>query len=121
MMKHIDLLYFSSKEKSHYALIKNLSRLTKSQLYKRKCKTYPCKRCLNSFHTKERLNQHSKYCYGCGNLQYTRKVLILDISISSCVVSPHPLFRGNMCDSSGLRRFELAIFLFSIVILCERS
>ena len=23
---------------------------------------YPCKRCLNSFHTKERLNQHSKYC-----------------------------------------------------------
>ena len=27
-----------------------------------KCKAYPCERCLNSFHTKERLNQHSKYC-----------------------------------------------------------
>ena len=62
MMKHINLLYFTSREKSHYAFIKNLSTLTKSQLYKRKCKTYPCKRCLNSFHTKERLNQHSKYC-----------------------------------------------------------
>ena len=45
-------------------------------------------------------------------MQYTRKVLRLDISISSCVVSPHPLFRGNMCDSSGLRRFELAVFLY---------
>ena len=51
---HIDLLNFTSKEKSHYAFIKNFSRLTKSQLYKRKCKTYPCKRCLNSCHTKER-------------------------------------------------------------------
>ncbi len=50
---HIDLLCITSKEKSHCAHIKNLSRLTKSQLYKRKCKTYPCKRCLNSFHTKE--------------------------------------------------------------------
>ena len=29
---HIDLLYFTSKEKSHYAFIKNLSRLTKSQI-----------------------------------------------------------------------------------------
>ena len=63
MMKHT--LTFSTllqRTKSHYAFIKHLSRLTKSQLYKRKCKTYPCKRCLNSFHTKERLNQHSKYC-----------------------------------------------------------
>ena len=59
---HIDLLYFSVGKNSHYTNIKNFSRLTKSQIYKRKCKTYPCKRCLNSFHTKERLNQHSKYC-----------------------------------------------------------
>ena len=59
---HIDLLYFTSNEKSDYAFIKNLSRLTKSQQSKKRCKTYPCKRCLNSFHTKERLNLHSKYC-----------------------------------------------------------
>ena len=37
---HIDLLHFTLKEKSHYAFIKNLSRLTKSQLYKRKCIIY---------------------------------------------------------------------------------
>ena len=55
---HIDLLHFTSKEKSHFAFIRNLSRLTKSQLYKRKCKRYPWKRCLNSFHTKERLDRH---------------------------------------------------------------
>ena len=37
---HIDLLYFTSKEKSHYAFIKNFTTLTKSQLSKRKCKKY---------------------------------------------------------------------------------
>ena len=47
--RHVDLLYFTNKETTHHAYIKNFSRLVNSQVNKSKHKSYPCKRCLNIF------------------------------------------------------------------------
>ena len=60
------------------------------------------------------------YCYGFGNSHYTIKVPRWDISVSSCVVSPIPLYRGNMCDLLGLRSSD-SRFSFTIVILVHKA
>ena len=57
------------------------------------------------------------YCYGCGNLHYTIKVLRLVIPVSLRAVRfPHRCLEG-ISVFTGLRHFEIAVFLFSIIIL----
>ncbi|PFX13987.1 hypothetical protein AWC38_SpisGene21896 [Stylophora pistillata] len=59
---HIDLLFITEGEKTHYCLIKSMSRLISSQLSKAKNKKYICRRCLNYFGTQKLLDIHSELC-----------------------------------------------------------
>ena len=53
LQKTIDLFLFSKDEKQHYSLIKNFSRLTRSQITSDRRKIHICKKMSFSFH-KER-------------------------------------------------------------------
>ena len=60
----IDLFYYEEDGKSHYSLIKNFSRLVRSQITKRTNEPIQiCKRCFSHFTTQELLDKHMKYCY----------------------------------------------------------
>ena len=59
---HIDLLYISDSDINHYVLIKNMSRLIKSQLSLHKCQTFICSYCLHGCKTKEILDRHVERC-----------------------------------------------------------
>ena len=59
----IDLFLFEKDGKSHYGLIKNFSRLTRSQITSdANRKIYICKRCLCHFTKKDLFEKHIKYC-----------------------------------------------------------
>ena len=58
----VDLLLISDDEKQHYCLIKSLSRLLASEVSKTKYKRYFCRRCLNSYDSEDKLQQHQEYC-----------------------------------------------------------
>ena len=61
--KTIDLFLFSKDEKQHYSLIKNFSRLTRSQITSHSSsKLHICKKCLTHFTKKYLFKRHSKYC-----------------------------------------------------------
>ena len=62
--KSIDLFLFEEDGKSHYTLIKNLSRLIRTQMTKSKVigGVYICKRCLCHFAVKNSFEKHEKYC-----------------------------------------------------------
>ena len=61
--KTIDLFLFSKDENQHYSLIKNFSRLTRSQITSHSSsKVHICKKCLTHFTKKYRFKRHSKYC-----------------------------------------------------------
>ena len=64
--KSIDLFLFEEDGKSHYSLIKNLSRLIRTQMTKSKVigGVYICKRCLCHFAVKNSFEKHEKYCSG---------------------------------------------------------
>ena len=53
---HVDLLYLTNNETTHYAYFQNFSRLVSSQVYKSKHRSYPCKRCLNIFRSQQGLS-----------------------------------------------------------------
>jgi hypothetical protein len=59
---HIDLLYLTEKNKSHYCLIQNLSRMLRSQVTKHEEKVYLCRMCLNKFDSEINLKDHKTYC-----------------------------------------------------------
>ncbi|KAL4101236.1 hypothetical protein QTP88_021256 [Uroleucon formosanum] len=61
---HIDLMYLrkDNKNKGHYCWIKDLWKLCGSQMTKDGHKRLLCKMCLNSFDTKNKLNDHKHYC-----------------------------------------------------------
>ena len=62
-IKTIDLFLYEENGKCHYSLIKNFSRLIRSQ--KTKCSSYPikiCKRCFNHFTSELKLQKHINYC-----------------------------------------------------------
>ena len=60
----IDLFFYEEDGKSHYSLIKNFSRLVRSQITKRTNEPIQiCKRCFCHFTTPELLDKHIKYCY----------------------------------------------------------
>ena len=61
--KSIDLFLFSKDENQHYSLIKNFSRLTRSQITSHSSsKVHICKKCLTHFTKKYLFKKHTKYC-----------------------------------------------------------
>ena len=61
--KSIDLFLFSEDEKQHYSLIKNFSRLVRSQITKDTTrKLHICKKCLNHYTKQHLLEKHSLNC-----------------------------------------------------------
>ena len=61
--KTIDLFLFSKDENQHYSLIKNFTRLTRSQITcHSSSKVHICKRCLTHFTKKYLFKKHSRYC-----------------------------------------------------------
>ena len=60
----VRLFFQRSKDgqKSHYCVVKNMSRLVSSQLSNKKSKKYVCDFCLNSFGTEDLLSKHDEYC-----------------------------------------------------------
>ena len=61
--KAIDLFLHSDAEKQHYSLIKNFSRLVRSQyISHRSTKIYIYKKCLTHYTKEELLEKHIKYC-----------------------------------------------------------
>ncbi|XP_018360238.1 PREDICTED: uncharacterized protein LOC108759354, partial [Trachymyrmex cornetzi] len=63
--KYINLLYLQDPcddNVGHFAWIKNLSRLVRSQLTRKKVKKYFCDRCLHYFSTSEKLQSHEVDC-----------------------------------------------------------
>ncbi|XP_076301552.1 uncharacterized protein LOC143219489 [Lasioglossum baleicum] len=64
LQRHVNLLLLRNRElkHTHYACIKQLSRLVSSQLSKREHRKYICDRCLQYFHTQQRLDEHSNDC-----------------------------------------------------------
>ena len=61
--KSIDVFLFSEDENQHYSLIKNFSRLMRSQITShRSSKIYIYKKCFTHFTKKYLLKSHTKYC-----------------------------------------------------------
>ena len=60
--KSIDLFFHSDGEKRHYSLIKNFSRLVRSQKTKDSRKLFICKKCLTHFTKEDLLEKHILYC-----------------------------------------------------------
>ena len=61
--KTIDLFLLSHGEKQHYSLLKNFTRLTRSQYTSHKSsKIYICKKCLTHYTKEDLLEKHILYC-----------------------------------------------------------
>ena len=61
--KSIDLFLYSEEEKQHYSLIKNFTRLVRSQYTShRSSKIYICKKCLTHLTKEDLLEKHISYC-----------------------------------------------------------
>ncbi|XP_018364701.1 PREDICTED: uncharacterized protein LOC108762267 [Trachymyrmex cornetzi] len=63
--KHVNLLYLQDPRNdsiSHFAWIKNLSRLVSSQLTRKEHKKYFCDRCLHYFDSSQKLQTHKVDC-----------------------------------------------------------
>ena len=60
--KSIDLFLFSEDENQHYSLIKNFSRLARSQITSDRRKIHICKKCFTHFRKKYLFKKHSRYC-----------------------------------------------------------
>ena len=62
-LKSIDLFFLTKDGKQHFSLIKNFSRLIRSQLTKDTTKKiFICKRCINHHTNEELFEKHIKYC-----------------------------------------------------------
>ena len=62
LQKTIDLFLFSKDEKQHYSLIKNFSRLVRSQITSDMRKIHICKKCLTHFTKLDLFEKHISYC-----------------------------------------------------------
>ena len=74
--KHIiNLFLISHKDKSHYCLIKNLSRLLSSQSSQTEHKNYYCRNCLQGYYSEEALSKHFPYCneHGCVRIELPKE------------------------------------------------
>ena len=64
---HVNVLYFNEGRKSHYVLIRNMSRLLRSQVSGHREGLFFCNYCLHACYSQEILNRHLEKCkqYGC--------------------------------------------------------
>ena len=62
LQKTTDLFLFSKDEKQHYSLIKNFSRLVRSQITLDTRKIHICKKCLTHFTKLDLFEKHITYC-----------------------------------------------------------
>ena len=63
LQETIDLFLYEEDGKSHYSLIKNFSRLFRSQITSRtNGQIYICKKCFTHFTKEELFQKHIKYC-----------------------------------------------------------
>ena len=60
--KHVNLLYISNEETTHYCWISDFSRLMGNRT-RHNGKTFYCYNCLQGFNTEERLSAHAEFCY----------------------------------------------------------
>ena len=61
--KSLDLFFHSDEEKQHYSLIKNFTRLVRSQITShRSSKIFICKKCLIHYTKEDLLEKHILYC-----------------------------------------------------------
>ena len=60
--KHVNVLYITNEETSHYCWIREFSRLMGNRT-KHKGKLFYCYNCLHGFVKKERLDEHKESCY----------------------------------------------------------
>ena len=61
--KSLDLFFYSDEEKQHYSLIKNFTRLVRSQITShRSSKIFICKKCLINYTKEDLLEKHILYC-----------------------------------------------------------
>ena len=60
--KAVDLLLLEKDGQQHFCFIKSLSTLLSSQINHHDHKKFICKRCLNSFVSEEKLNEHMELC-----------------------------------------------------------
>jgi len=58
----VDLLLISNDSTNHYCLVNNLRKLLSSQVSNNQKSRLFCRRCLNSFRSKEALDKHKRYC-----------------------------------------------------------
>ena len=85
--KHtIDLFLISHEDKSHYCLIKSLSRLLSSQSSKSQHKKYYCRNCLLGYISEEALSKHFPYCneHGCVRIKLPKKDSYMQFSQDKC-------------------------------------
>ena len=59
---HIDLLYYTKGQKSHYCWISNFAKLVRSQLTRYEHPIYICKKCFNYYLTEDKLVEHRTFC-----------------------------------------------------------
>lgn len=62
MESHVNLLLYMYENKTHYCLIKNMSRLLKSQLTKHKDSVHICDYCLHPCTTPSIFEKHLERC-----------------------------------------------------------
>ena len=70
---HVDLLYISEEETSHYVLIKDLSRLITKQLSSHSARRYVCQFCLHLCASQDVLDKHKENC----RLHYAQRIKML--------------------------------------------
>lgn len=59
---HVDLLWLTYEDKSHYCLIKDLNRFL-SRTNKHRSQVYTCPYFLNGFYKESSLQEHQRYCW----------------------------------------------------------
>ena len=65
----ITLILINKGEKTHYILVKNVSKLLSSEIDKNKNKKHFCIRCFNSFYDERILQEHKEYCDSHGEVK----------------------------------------------------
>ena len=59
---HVQLLYLSNKDNSHYVYVRNLSALAGKQINKHHRRKFYCENCLNPFQSERLCNEHFERC-----------------------------------------------------------
>jgi hypothetical protein len=92
--KHVNLLLISSGEASHYCLIRNFSRLVRSQVTKRKTAHHFCRFCLHGFVREDLLSAHEGECFVHGGQKtvFPEKTIVEFSSIEKQLKAPFVVY-----------------------------